>query len=79
MYVSYRLVLFAGLLTLTAYASATAWASISAALGQTVTAYLVFLPTIFGLMAVLLFTLSLLGIFADGKLDLSGDVAASND
>ena len=71
MFISFRLMAFAGLLAVVSYCSAYLWAALNAFLGSSPTAYLLFFATTFGLMTVMMFVLSLLGIFADGRLSLS--------
>jgi hypothetical protein len=61
---------FAALLAIVSYCSACFWATLDTSLGRSPTSYLLFFATTFGLMTVMMFTLSLLGVFADGKLNL---------
>jgi hypothetical protein len=70
MLVSFRLMAFAALLAVLSYCLSYLWAALDAFLGPSPTAYLLFFATSFGVMTVMMFVLSLLGIFAGGKLNL---------
>lgn len=70
MVVSLRLMVFAALLTVVSYFLAYFWSRLDAFLGPSPTAYVLFFATTFGLMTAMMFTLSLLGIFAGGRLNL---------
>jgi hypothetical protein len=70
MRISFRLMGFAALLTIVSYCSAYLWATLDTLLGSSPTAYLIFFATTFGMMTVMMFALSLLGVFADGRLNL---------
>ena len=70
MLVSYRLMAFAAPLTIVCYSLSCLWVALDAFLGASPMAYLLFFATTFGLMTVVMFVLSLLGIFADGRLSL---------
>ena len=71
MFISFRLMVFAALLTVVTYCLSCLWGVLNAFLGPSLTAYLLFFATTFGLMTAMMFVLSLIGIFANGRLSLS--------
>jgi len=71
MLVSFRLMALAALLTIVSWCLGYLWMVLDSFLGPSLIAYLAFFVTSFGLLSVFMFTLSLLGVFADEKFNLS--------